>query len=581
MIERQMNDVSGKSVSIVQNVTVPFRRSQSKDVLNASRHKELNSSGKSAVLPLPGHYYTSSFSGDLISSSESRKLRTKIGGVWMQFRVVSKYWYLSATEFPKYISNDDKATLYSFYQQATLGPNMEPRKYACFLPIDMWSATNIQLLKLMQFLPAATETSGRIPGDVPTSSNSAIDWQLWKNLGNMSSKEAATKFIAHVAQMEPEYLDKMVTMNMTIKNEKMGIPQRGRPRSLPPVKLRTAVRRISRGDALNIISGTIEQINSHKLAIKELVVYEAAAVIQALMRGYIYKKRALYHRFHSLSAETGRFVSLLTEGLLVDRLIELKSSENVVEKIDDLSPTSSVHNPLSCKCGLISHEIHNGVTLVYERCYLKLNQKSNMEGSYLCYSQRQGTETGTTNNEDQTNDSTLSSIARYLYAPSPDAKSIYTELSASEGLLYVADIALSMKGCSLPSSLSSPSSSSSSFNDEGTTGISLYGSRNVMRFKLPCDAKNKCIQSVEFTVDQMVTLFDIVVDQSLSTLDFRGRSRYLGDRLAFVASKNPPSTQLEVVKIISNLQVGFGVGVLLLYSLSALPPLNAHLFNTH
>ena len=586
MIEPPMTDVSsisGKSVTIKPNLTVPsVRRTQSKDVLSVSIGK-LNVSGKSSIIPPPGHHYSSSFSGDA-NSSESRKLRTKIGGVWMQFRVVSKYWYLSATDFPKQVTSDDKATLYAFYQQATLGPNLEPRKYACFLPVDVWSATNLQLLKFMQFLPAgapaATETSGRIP----SSSNGAIDWQLWKNLGDMSSKDAAAKFIAHVAQMEPDYLDKMVAMNITIKNEKLGIPQRGCPRSLPPVKLRSVVRRLSRGDALNILSDTIEQINAHKLAIKELVVYEAASVIQALMRGYIYKKRALHDRFHSLSTETRRFVSLLTEGLLVDRLIEFTTAENVVEKMHVPSPTSSAHNPPSCdnslkhNCGLISRETHNGVTSVYERCYLKLHLKSSMEGSFLCYSQRPGVESDTTDDVDQNNENnTISStIARYLYTSSPNAKSIYTELSLSgEGPLYVADIALSMKGCSLPSSPSSSSSSSS--NDENSMGISLYGSRNIMRFKLACDSKNKCLQSVEFTVDQMVTLFDIVVDQSLSTPDFRGRSRYLGDRLAFVASKNPPGAQLEVIKIINNLQVGFGVGFVLFLDMY---PLKTHPRNT-
>ena len=564
MNEHQTTDVSslsGKSVTIVQNatvpnVTVPFRRSQSKDVLNSSRHKELNISGKSTTPPFPGHQYTSSFSSDP-TSSESRKLRTKIGGVWIQFRVVCKYWYLSATEFPISMSNHDKSTLYSFFQQATLGPNLEPRKYACFLPIDMWSATNMQLSKLIPFLPAVTDASVRVPGGIPTSSNVAIDWQLWKNLNDMSRKEAASKFVAHVAKLEPDYLDKLVTMNMSIKNEKLGIPQYACPRSLPPVKLRAVVRRLSRGDALNIVSETIEQINSQKLAIKELVVYEAAAVIQALMRGYIYKKRALHDRFHSLSAETSRFISLLNEGLLVDRLMDITtSSENHVETIHVPSPTSSAHNPLSCNCGLISHEVHNGVTSVYERCYLKLNQSSNMEGSFLCYSQKQGMEIGTNNNEDPTNNTTFSSIAKYLYTPSPDAKSIYTGSSSSEGPMYVADIALAIKGCSLL-----PPSSSSLSNDESTMGISLYGSRNIMRFKLPCDAKNKnkCIQSVEFTVEQLVTLFDIVVDQSLTTPDFRGRGRYLGDRLAFVASKNPPSIQVEVIKIIDNLKVGFGV----------------------
>jgi len=513
----------------------------------------------------------------------------------MQFRVVSTYLYLGETEFVSKLTADDKAHLYAYYHQATAGPNVELRRFACFSPLDLWTETQRGLLGVFNAVPfempysapsssassptkAAPSTpsaaspsspSSPPPPQVPASSNAAVDWQLWKNLGRMPRIEAASKFIAYVGQVDPDFLDALVPVKLTDKPAALpSLAPQARTRSLPPILFKDVARRLSRVSLSGAVEGTAV-LGARKLAVKELIVYEAAACIQALVRGYICKKRAARLRHENLHDAVETFLALLTQGMLVDRVAAGGKGFSAGAPAGALRGSSGdslgfTNSPTSTARGVSSsndehQRPHNGSLPEVagsvpssQRCYLKLDARGGMDVAYLVFVDTPGP-------IDTPQDVALERDRGSERSPSKSGREApVAAVGSGDGRIYLADVALAV-----PSMPSRPAAANPDDHppQHPVQTITLCTSRLFERFSLPHGADGAPLGPSPFTIDQIATLFDVVVDKSLSEKDFRGRGRFFADRLSFSLPPAPPSSKAEATKIVAKLRQGFGVEV--------------------
>ena len=290
------------------------------------------------------------------SGIQSRRQKAKINGVWIQFRILSKYLFKNkCTPFYQNLNSDQRSHLNAYYMQATIGPNTEARKFACFIP-------DIQLLQYFNFLPTILD------GFLSPPSSNVIDWQVWKNLGNMKRIDAAARFISLISLLDPDYLDEMVEINIpenprqnsssnifSNNSSSSGVVKFtnnfGKVKSLPPV-------------AYNLRNDIKTQYQ-----IKELIIYEAASCIQALIRGVKFKKHVMELRLNSLSNDVLTLSNLLESTGLNVFILEthLLPNKSIVYDDDDNKEIQSPHYLRICN--------EDGLNKSY--LYLKPNEQSN------------------------------------------------------------------------------------------------------------------------------------------------------------------------------------------------------------
>jgi acyl-CoA-binding protein len=175
-------------------------------------------------------------------SSETKKSNASRG----IFYTVVKYLYRDPI-FTNSLTTEEAISLYGYYMQATIGPNVDARP-SCLLFVF---SSGIEDQK----------------------------WQFWKNLGNMTKSDAATKFLGQIMHINPDFMNYVVE------------PQ--------------------------------------KLSIRGMIQYEAAMKIQGLLRKVRAKKYLVQLIAKVRASDLQEFLDMLQKGI---KVMKLRSDGSVMRK---------------------------------------------------------------------------------------------------------------------------------------------------------------------------------------------------------------------------------------------------------
>lgn len=211
---------------------------------------------------------SSSSSSSMRKKYSSRRIQLSTngrgGGSLSIFRWTVSHLYLTE-QFQQSLLPIDRDKLLVLYKQATVGENVESAP-SCLFSFAIFASV-----------------FSSVQGDSLT----PIQWQLWKNLGNMPKEEAADQFLELLTTIKPNFLDTLVDH----END----PEAGPGELTPEGHLRS-------------------------LSIREIVIRNAAIRIQSLVRACIYKKFAFAKLAQRFDSDTAELLAMLVKGINIFKL---------------------------------------------------------------------------------------------------------------------------------------------------------------------------------------------------------------------------------------------------------------------
>ena len=212
--------------------------------------------------------------------------------------------YLTET-FQRRLSYQDTVALYAFYKQATVGPNVLPAPAELSLqnmatdPVSsvgaMPNAIGSGAIAVgagmknaaVEILTLGGLFSNPIASSVELGAPSGVQWQAWKNLGTMTKDEAVDLFLETIARINPDFMDTLVDHTT---DEAAG-PAFALDGSAPKV-----------------------------LTIREIIIRNGVIRIQALVRGFVGKKRCFLLHAQKRTPQAQNLLAMLVKGIPVFKL---------------------------------------------------------------------------------------------------------------------------------------------------------------------------------------------------------------------------------------------------------------------
>lgn len=229
----------------------------------------------------------------------------KIPGALSVFRWTVKHLYLTDS-FQKQLEYQHMISLYAFYKQATVGPNdlTQPSEQLSFQRIvtdplgSMGQVPNAfgngaavvgEGVKnvAVEILTLGGLFSSNVASAIELSSPTLIQWQAWKNLGNMRKDEAVDLFLETIAKINPDFMDTPINHEA---DEAAG----------PAFAL----------------DGSGNKI----LSIREIIIRNGVVRIQALVRGFVGKKRCFLLRAKKGASQAQDVLTQLIKGIPIFKL---------------------------------------------------------------------------------------------------------------------------------------------------------------------------------------------------------------------------------------------------------------------
>ena len=202
---------------------------------------------------------STSFDG-MATEAAAIKKHTPSRGV---FTTVVKYLY-NDPQFRNALTADETVTLYGYHMQATRGPNDEWRP-SCLLYV----------------LTGGLEDK---------------KWQFWKNLGSMNKDEAASKFLAEIMSINPDF------MNIVIEPQKISL--RSMVQHEASMKIQGLLRKVR---AKNMLVKMVAQVRTRDLQEFTEVLQQGIKVLKLRSDGSVMRKRFLSLKMGATLADARLF----------------------------------------------------------------------------------------------------------------------------------------------------------------------------------------------------------------------------------------------------------------------------------
>lgn len=231
----------------------------------------------------------------------SKKAIKKIPGALSVFRWTVKHLYLTDT-FQRSLIEQHKISLYAFYKQATVGANDIPAPVDLSLnslssdPLasmgsGMMSGVSAITGGLSSLATNVTTVGGLVGGSaaktVELGTPSVLQWQAWKNLGNMRKDEAVDLFLETVSRINPDFMD----THINHETDEAAGP-----------------------------AFALDGSGQKQLSIREIIIRNGVIRIQALVRGFCGKKRMFMLQAKKRSPQVQQLLSLLLKGIPIYKL---------------------------------------------------------------------------------------------------------------------------------------------------------------------------------------------------------------------------------------------------------------------